>query len=149
MEDKDLERFFSYVEKTDSCWLWKSASNDGYGKFRLNGKSWNCHRLIYIHCYGDPGDLIICHKPGIGCKKNCVNPEHLRADTFRANLLDRNIDGTVPNHKGDTNPNSQLTKNEVLEIRASQLSLKEISNKYGITKVMVSNIRRRKAWTNI
>lgn len=41
-----LERFWSKVEKTSDCWLWKAAiSSTGYGVFRVSDPD----RLLYAH----------------------------------------------------------------------------------------------------
>ena len=41
-------RFWSKVEKTDTCWLWTASKNhNGYGIFDINGKTQRAHRLSY------------------------------------------------------------------------------------------------------
>jgi len=148
MDSKDLERFFSFVQKTDSCWLWSGYCDiDGYGKFRYHDRTYPAHRLIYIHCFGDPGNLVICHAAGINCKKNCVNPDHLREDTHKANAKDRNIDGT--HSKGEKSINAKLTSEQVLEIRSSTESNINLAKKYGVHCSTISSIICRKKWKHL
>lgn len=75
-----MERFWSKVEKTDSCWLWTaSLSNLGYGKFGFNRKVVYAHRWSYENLVGPiPEGLVIDHL----CRNRaCVNPEHLEVVT--------------------------------------------------------------------
>jgi len=148
MDDKDLNRFFSYVQKTDSCWLWTGCCNTkGYGRFRYDGKQYYAHRIIYIHCFGDPGNLEVCHAPGINCKKNCVNPDHLREDTKKANAKDKILDGT--DSRGEKNMNFKLTSEQVLEIRSSTESNLNLAKKYGVNNSTISFIKHRRSWKHL
>lgn len=78
------DRFWYYVDKTDTCWNWtggRSAKNrGGYGKF-LNDVL--AHRFSYeMHKGPIPAGMSIdhtCHN------KQCVNPEHLRTVTKKQN----------------------------------------------------------------
>ena len=81
-----LSKFWSKVEKTDSCWNWKGGvMSSGYGSFNLNKKSVLVHRYSYeILKHMIPKNLVIDHK----CKnKLCVNPEHLEVVTQKENVL--------------------------------------------------------------
>ena len=75
------DRFWSKVDKTDSCWLWTACKNrKGYGHFSVGGRSGRphlAHRMSYEFLIGPiPQGLTIDHL----CKnKACVNPEHLEA----------------------------------------------------------------------
>ena len=80
------ERFWTKVEFTDTCWLWKAAiDSDGYGEFWLDGKVAKAHRYAYTFCVGSiPDGLTIDH---LCCTHNCVLPDHLEAVTRRENTL--------------------------------------------------------------
>ncbi len=73
--EKDLERFWSKVNKTSNCWLWTSTIvRDGYGTLVINGKLVKAHRFSFALASGDPGKLRVLHK----CDSpSCVNPDHL------------------------------------------------------------------------
>jgi hypothetical protein len=84
----DAARFWAKVYKTDSCWLWTGALDEGYGRFSLIGrrdKSYRAHRIAYALAYGDPGQHLdtdhLCRN------RACVNPVHLRPITTGDNVL--------------------------------------------------------------
>jgi hypothetical protein len=70
------ERFYSKINKIDSCWIWTASKNDqNYGLIWVNGKHVRAHRISYMLAYGELSDkLVIDHL----CRNTlCVNPEHL------------------------------------------------------------------------
>lgn len=87
----DIQRFEDKVAVAgaDECWLWTAGCDpDGYGHFKLNGKTVRAHRLAYELAVGPiPDGLQIDHVKKRGCRhKNCVNPRHLEPVTCRENL---------------------------------------------------------------
>lgn len=80
------ERFWSKVEKTETCWLWKASLNrKGYAQFFPQpGKLVEGHRWAWISANGSvPDGLELDHL----CKvKHCVNPVHLEAVTHAENM---------------------------------------------------------------
>jgi len=72
------DRFWSKVEKTKTCWLWRgNIQQDGYGMaMRKGGKRRvSAHRLSWeIHNGTIPYDARILHTCDV---RNCVNPAHL------------------------------------------------------------------------
>jgi hypothetical protein len=79
-----LERFMSYVEKTDGCWLWRGTLTwDGYGLFRNLGSRTGAHRHAYQFLVGPiPEGLQLDHLCRV---RNCVNPAHLEPVTAAEN----------------------------------------------------------------
>ena len=84
------ERFWKYVEKTNSCWLWNGfVSQRGYGSYscKRNGerRSYKAHRLAYEMCVGPiPSGRALDHL----CRnRKCVRPDHLEPVTWRENTL--------------------------------------------------------------
>lgn len=92
-------RFWAKVEKTESCWQWKAAILNGYGRFGVyrDGKlrSGLAHRVAYEFLIGQipPGKFLdhTCHN------KACVNPAHLRIVNNKQN---------IENHAGPTTRSS-------------------------------------------
>lgn len=90
--DKDSRdwtpRFWSKVNKTDTCWLWTAYVNvDGYGQFAIKGKVVGAHRVAYKQLVGDiPDGLVLDHECHV---RNCVNPEHLRPANHLRNATNR------------------------------------------------------------
>lgn len=78
------DRFWGYIHKTESCWIWAGTQNDrGYGLFSVGGRHVQVHRYAYEKARGRiPDGLTIDH---LCMVKNCVNPEHLEAVTGREN----------------------------------------------------------------
>ena len=83
-----VDRFWSKVNFTDTCWLWTDALTWGYGRFTAelgSGKMVKAHRYAYEFCVAQvPDDLELDHLCRV---KHCVNPDHLEAVTHRENTL--------------------------------------------------------------
>lgn len=81
-------RFFSKVQKSDSCWLWTGHKDpNGYGRIAMGrGYLEKSHRMSYILHKGQiQKGLVVMHS----CDTpSCVNPEHLEAGTYSQNLRD-------------------------------------------------------------
>lgn len=86
------ERFWSYVIKTDTCWLWTGQVTAGYGALMLARprRVAYAHRLSWELLRGPiPEGYFIDHdNPSFGCHNPlCVNPDHLEPVPPRTNLL--------------------------------------------------------------
>jgi hypothetical protein len=99
------DRFWSYVKKTKTCWLWTGCLSGGnttvdpkpkYGVFGINWKQIYAHRFSYELYKGKIlDDMQIDHL----CKNTkCVNPDHLEAVTAKENTL-RSSAGSAINAK--------------------------------------------------
>ena len=84
MTNKD--RFWSRVNKTDTCWLWTAGvSSSGYGQITISGRILQAHRVSYEMLVGDIGHgLQLDHLCRV---RRCVNPTHLEQVTSRQNTL--------------------------------------------------------------
>jgi hypothetical protein len=93
----DAQRFWSKVNKTETCWLWTAGKNtDGYGVFHLSEpkRLVRAHRWAYIAILGPiHNGLTLDHLCRV---RHCVNPSHLEPVTDRENLL-RGISPLVVN----------------------------------------------------
>ena len=78
------ERFWSKVHKTNACWLWTAGTNNGYGQFKIDGKTYYSHRIAYEMCHGPIHEgLCIDHLCRV---RHCVNPDHLEVVTHKENI---------------------------------------------------------------
>ena len=92
-------RFWQYVTKTDSCWLWTGAKVRGYGQFWMGGgRTVRAHRQLYEWSIGPiPYGLTLdheCHNEDDTCAggatcphRACVRPDHLVPRSTGANSL--------------------------------------------------------------
>lgn len=89
------ERFWSKVEKTDSCWLWRgAAAGGGYGHLLVDGRFVQAHRYAYETLIGPiPEGLELDHLCRV---RRCVRPEHLepvtRGENIRRGYASRRIE---------------------------------------------------------
>ena len=81
-----IERFWTKVQKTESCWLWQGPlSHNGYGRFWYQAHHATAHRFIYKVLVGPiPDGWQIDHLCGV---RNCVRVSHLEAVTPQENTL--------------------------------------------------------------
>lgn len=69
------------------CWLWtRGTSSNGYGYWKVNGKSMVVHRLAYAAFRGPiPDEIQTCHKCDV---RSCINPDHIFLGTQKDNIQD-------------------------------------------------------------
>lgn len=143
-------RFFMNVEKTDSCWVWKKAYKDKYGRgyIPFNNGTLLASRASYMVHYGEiPRGMCVCHK----CDNyGCVNPDHLFLGTHRENADDREM--KKRGAKGERIANSKLTRQKVLEIRVlkeSGMTQQKIATQFNVSQSAVGRILTGKTWRHI
>lgn len=149
LTEKDKERFWSkvYFMGPDDCWEWQAGKHDfGYGKFQLNGKPENAHRVAYHITYRikNPDSIIqhTCDNP------SCVNPVHLLEGTQSDNIQacsDRNrIIG-----------NRKLTETDVHAIRWILQNknkygmIKQLADYYNVNRQAIKDIKIGRSWKHV
>ena len=91
------ERFWSKVEKTDTCWNWTGAKfNHGYGQFMERKLA---HRVAWELANGPiPDGLCVLHR----CDQPlCVRTDHLFLGTRADNNRDRSRKGRTARQTGE------------------------------------------------
>lgn len=80
-----LARFDKKVIRTETCWIWQGALDNGYGHFSIGYKNYGAHVFAYIRAKGNvPVDLQVDHL----CRNRaCVNPDHMEAVPCAINVL--------------------------------------------------------------
>ena len=143
-------RFWKYVKKTKTCWLWVGCENGyGYGVIGtgIKGKNIGAHRLSWqIHNGEIPKGLWVLHK----CDNPpCVNPKHLFLGDNKINCMDLKQKGR--NLFGERHNMAKLTDKKVKEIKNlfATNTGEKIAKMYGVTKSNISNIKCGRSWKHI
>lgn len=91
-----IENFMKHVTIAENgCWLWTASAVNGYGDFRVNGRTMRAHIFSFLYHKGDYDRRLdldhTCHN-GSGClggkkceHRRCVNPYHLEPVTRKEN----------------------------------------------------------------
>ena len=118
ISQKDLNRFWTKVIKTDNCWNWTATKSRLRGCFRFSGRIWMTHRFAMIHIYKVPNPNNkpeVCHT----CDNpSCIRQEHLFWGTHQENMDDMVRKGRTNPRYGSDNNMTKLTEQQRLEIRS-------------------------------
>lgn len=142
------ERFWNMVEKTDSCWLWKSSKdNQSYGNFQVESGvhtrpyrySWELHRGPI------PKGLFVCHNCPGGDNPACVNPDHLFLGTHLDNMSDCAKKGRVANTK--FNPKEIIHIRELVFNEGKTRT--EVAKLYSVSKSTIARIVKGVTWKHV
>ncbi len=148
---EQIEWFWAKVDQQgdDECWEWiASLQTTGYGQFKVGSRMIGAHRIVYFLNYGQPTGFFVCHHCD---NRKCCNPKHLFLGTNADNMADAARKGRMIKigHKGETNGRAKLTAKQVLAIRKSSATQVALAEKHGVTQVMISRIKLRKAWRHL
>jgi len=134
------------LNKKNNCLEWQgSLGTGGYGLIRVNGKLEKAHRVAF-GLVNIPSGLFVCHH----CDNpKCCNTDHLFLGTHQDNVDDRENKGRNRPPKGELQGRSKLTETQVLNIRASSLTQKELSGIYDVHPSAIHLIKARKNWKHI
>jgi len=143
-----LGKFLNFIQETDSgCWNWSGHKDKaGYGYFWNGQTNQLAHRWMYEYTSQQniPDNIVICHS----CDNpSCVNPMHLFHGTQKDNIQD----SVLKKRKivGESHVKSKLTVNDVVYIRSSTASLKELASTFGVSMTLISNVRNKKRWKHV
>lgn len=137
------ERFWSKVEKSDGCWIWKGAITQGYGRFWVadQRRLVAAHRISYEFAFGKfDAALLVCHT----CDNpRCVRPDHLFLGTHEENMHDMVLKGRNSNQRG------RLTAGQVVELLASNETVTALALRFGVGRPTIYKIRSGKIWKSV
>lgn len=128
------DRFWSKVNKTETCWLWTAGrSPDGYGKVKSGGRTYRAHRFVLMLSGVDvPPDVLVCHH----CDEPlCVKPDHLFLGSVLDNTRDKIRKGRLRVAFGENHGHSKISDAQVIEMRALRKQgwlLRELAEKFGV-----------------
>ena len=131
------ERFWSFVDKADGCWLWRGTRrSNGYGGFSYGLKRVGASRMAWELTHGNiPAGMLVCHHCDIPL---CCNPAHLFLGSQRDNQRDASRKGRC---------GKQLPKEKVehaLALLSAGATYSEIMAKLRISTGSISNIKNRR-----
>jgi hypothetical protein len=143
--NNDIDRFWSFVDKSGSCWLWTGSKDKrGYGRFKGIG----AHRYSMIINGTPPDNLFVCHHCDV---PSCVNPSHLFLGTLQDNNADKTRKGRAA--KGEKNGSVKISMDDVLSIKNryanSSISQRELAKMYNISQMQVWRIVNNLKWKHI
>jgi hypothetical protein len=151
------ERFWAYVNKTNTCWLWTGTRSRSYGVLRISGKTYIASRLAWEYAHGPiPDGLEVCHDCPEGDNPLCCNPSHLWLGTQSENAKDmykkgRAYTGTEKRARGSRNANAKLTEQDIEQIYALRRvkTRKEIAEHFKVGINQIHKIFQGDAWVHV
>lgn len=153
-----VARFWSQVQKTDTCWLWQGGKlGRTYAKLWVTPeRRMFVHRYSYELAYGPiPAGLHVCHRCDTPA---CVRPDHLFLGSDRDNAQDREQKGRGGTQNGcgklagERHAEHVLTTAQVEEMRERRQAgelLRVLAGDYGVSVQTVHRIVTRQAWTHL
>lgn len=152
-----IQRFWDKVKKEseNECWEWIGAINStGRGIFNYPGmKNGKAHRVSWIIHYGDiPNNLCVLHHCDNG---KCVNPNHLFLGTKGDNNTDRKQKGRSNPLRGENDPKSKLTEENVRDIRklyipdSKEFNQFKLADMFGVSRSTILAILRGDNWKHV
>jgi hypothetical protein len=142
-----LVRFWGKVHKTERCWIWTGATNDGYGIFDKQLQERYAHRIVWALTVGPiPFGLRVLHTCDV---RACVRPDHLLLGTQADNMIDMVEKGRYGPRRGVAKQ-TKVTAQQVIEIRRNpDRPLASVAYEFGISRANVWAIRNRLTWNDL
>jgi hypothetical protein len=145
------ERFWVFVQKTETCWLWTAGKNkDGYGQIARSGGRTpiSTHRAVWILAHGPiPSRQHVLHKCDV---RNCVNPDHLFLGDQAANMKDAAAKGRLA---GNPRPHGRRLSSQAEQDLLAEFAKypnrrlpngmrRQLAQRFGLSEAYVSMLGR-------
>lgn len=134
------------ADESDECLAWPYCTSAGYGQVAVGGGVTRPTHLVVLEWTQGPKPSPIHqgrHLCGNG-HLGCFHPRHLAWGTPKENEADKLLHGTAS--RGERNPASKLTSEDVRRIRASTATSDDLARDYGVRRETINGIRRRASW---
>jgi len=147
------ERFWEKVDKNckNGCWEWLASDNqDGYGRFIINGRAEQAHRVSWGLYYGEiPVGLCVLHH----CDNpKCVRPDHLFLGTKGDNMQDMRDKNRHGGNVGENNGRSKLSALDVADIKelydTGNYFQRDLAVTFGVSQTSISRIVLGESWSH-
>lgn len=149
------ERFWKYVNKTESCWLW-TGSHGNYGFITMTERRGEPQQLLAhrasweLHFGTIPDGLWVLHNCPDGDNPLCVNPAHLWLGTAADNSRDMVAKGRNVGNRGEDNGSAKMTWETVRAMRArhaqGDISFASLGAEFGVHTMTAHSIIRGETW---
>lgn len=81
--DEFVAMVFAFELPENECWEWPYVNAKGYGRTKIKGRQFYCHRLMAAAIYGPiPDDMQVDH---LCHNRACCNPLHLEVVDYSTN----------------------------------------------------------------
>lgn len=148
-----MERFWDKVDikADDECWPWKGAAdNKGRGRINIKGKAVIVtHVALQLDNRPRPNPPFENALHNFNCHPSCCNPKHLRWGTQKENMQDKVLAGNSSHSFGTAKRKSNLTDQDVLDIRASTLTRSALAKLYNLSSRSIWEIAKRRSWRHL
>jgi hypothetical protein len=136
-----------------NCIEWHASRDKaGYGRMRFMGTCWLAHRVAWVKAHGEiPPGMCVLHK----CDNPpCVNVEHLFLGTQKDNIKDCYEKGRISRatrNAGEKQWKAKISADVAREIKRLKgtSTLREMSEKFGLSKQAIWDIQNGRNWKHI
>jgi hypothetical protein len=144
--DDDFLQEKTITVAESGCMIWMGGTvKGGYGKTSHKRKSLLAHRAIWeARKGGIPEGKILCHHCDVPA---CVNPNHLFLGTHKDNTADMFAKGREK--VGEAHGSSRLSDKDVIYIRTSNDSCKQLMDRFGIHSRTIHQIKSGETWKHL
>lgn len=141
MDIATMIRFGNYVDtrSDDVCWLWTGGQSEGYGQFNYRDamgcpRVERAHRVMWRLTFGPPPPgMCVLHRCDV---RRCCNPAHLFLGTRTDNMADKMAKGR------GRGPTPKIPPTAISAIRASTEPAPVVAARYGVSRSLITAIRR-------
>lgn len=130
-------------EDDNGCWIWPGClawDGDRRPSIKIGSNKMGITRWVLWVKTGEIQEMAR-HTCDVGC---CCNPDHLIWGTAIDNGRDKAERGRAA--RGEKNPKSKLTEKQVIEIRNSVESSRELSKRFNVNEDTVEKARNGTNW---
>jgi hypothetical protein len=145
------ERFWTHVNKTDTCWLWTGGITGNYGALWTGLRNEGAHRCSWIIHNGPvPSGMYVLHHCDNGL---CIRPDHLFLGTAQDNMDDKTNKARNNVARGSTHYKTKLTNNDIIHIRRkySLCNTKQVdlAEELGLSRSAIEKIVNNRTWKHV